>query len=225
MKYINKYGVNEAHKNESMVDDIIEIVVDVIEDHNVTFKSIMGDMKYKDYLSKNSNYENFLPQVNTGRYLRSQFQIVFHSVETYDKYVNLLDDMKSSIGRLSDIGWDMYDIRLGTHVPANNNGLVKITFATFCFSKPDVDINSNWELNERELEKVFDDNGLDVTDISINYPKDPSDDVEVKVEFETMRLHGELSRDMETTFERISDKIGFTSFGYKPGDYFVYFYY
>jgi len=225
MKYINKYNVNEAHKNESQVEDIIETVVDVIEEHNVTFKSIMGDMKYQDYLSKNSTYESFLPQVSTGKYLRSQFQLVFHSVYTYDKYVSLLDDMKSPIGRLSDIGWNMYDIRLGTHVPANNNGLVRITFVTFCFSKPDVDINSDWEVDEKEIKKVFDENGLVVTDIDITYPKNVGDETEVKVDFQTKSLHGELSRDMEKTFEIITDRIGFTSFGYTNGNYYVYFYY
>jgi hypothetical protein len=224
MKYLFKYNkISESHNHAYMVDDIVEIFVDIIEDRNVTFKSIIGDMKYKDYLEKNSKYENFRPQVNTGRFLRSQFQIVFHSIKNYDDYINILDDMKAAIGRLSDIGWNMYNMKLGTSAPPKNNGVVNITFASFYFSKPDIKVNPDWVLNKDFLKKIFRDHGLLITDIDESENED--DTIDVRVEFDSMSMNGRLYNDMESIFDSICDKIGFESYHYTIGDFVVTFTY
>jgi len=63
MKYLKHFNkINESHKDEDVVDFIVDTMRDFLDDdRKIEFKSVIGDMNWDDYVKKNSNYLDFRP--------------------------------------------------------------------------------------------------------------------------------------------------------------------
>lgn len=208
MRRIKSYKLFESNDFKSEIDDIIDIIIDIIEDYNPRIESPHGDIKYQDYLDKNNKYENFKPIFKAGNKIRSRFKLVFHRLENYEKVSSLIEDMKSVIGRLSDEGWSMYDMKLGTSKPPYDIGNVKFTFLAFSFSKKDKVLDESERLTEKQIEEVFNNNTQLVTHTGDIYIYDNY----VDIGFESKTYNGDIPEDIDDSFDRVCDLLGFGSY-------------
>ena len=73
MRHLKKFNsINENHTHENDVDIIIDTMQDFLDDdRNILFKSPIGDMRYRDYVDKNSNYiiHNKVPKIYPGKWV------------------------------------------------------------------------------------------------------------------------------------------------------------
>jgi predicted acetyltransferase len=157
MKFISKYNnfLNESTDNNDVVDKIVETMLEFIDEgEKISFYSASGNMNYNDYLEKNRNYQNFKPVLKAGNKIISKFNIVYVPKKgSYDGVVEIMDNMKSTIGRLGDGGWILYDF-VTKSTRGNDYGLdCKINYVEFIFSKSDIILDEEeFELpNEEEL--------------------------------------------------------------------------
>ena len=114
-----------------------------------------------------------------------------------DNLVEILDNMKSTIGRLGDEGWILSGFSVN-----------KVFSVFFEFTKPDVFLDKEFELpNEDELIEEIEKLGFRVDSLKIG-------DSETELEFGSYAYDGELPSEesCEDKFERICDIFGFSSF-------------
>jgi hypothetical protein len=217
--------VDLTKQNSDLCQDIFDLMADFIDDgYNITFKSNSGDIKPSDIIEKTNKLTYFKPIMKSGRNIKSKFSIVIHSIgKKYDRLTNVIDGMTPTINRLSDMGWSLYDFRVGSERPNNDIGDVNITTVGYYFSKPDIMIDDNWMLDIKLLQKCFEQKGLSATDIEEEKPS--RGEFAVRVDFESNSYDGRLNRDMDETFEWICDMVGFDSYSWEDGKYHVYFYY
>jgi len=226
MKHLKKFNsINENHTHENDVDIIIDTMQDFLDDdRNILFKSPIDDMRYQDYIAKNSNYLGFKPILNTGSRIRSQFSIVFRDIKDYSDFLSVSNQMQSVFGRLKDEDWTMYDMKIGTTLAPLYQGDVKFTFLSFYFSKPDQKLEEDFKWpDEEDLKKAFDKYGL--SNLSFDYSN--TEDfpfVSVSIEFDSNSYNGKVSNSVEELFELICNRFGFDSYDYTSGDYKVTFY-
>jgi nucleoid DNA-binding protein len=213
MKFISKYNnfLNESTDNNDVVDKIVETMLEFIDEgEKITFYSASGNMNYNDYLEKNRNYQNFKPVLKTGNKIISKFNIVYvPKNRSYDGVVEIMDNMKSTIGRLGDDGWVLYDF-ITKSTRGNNYGLdCKIDCIEFIFTKADVILGEEeFELpDEEELREAIENMGIHIEDITIG-------DSETVVEFSDYDDFGEMNSEnwYDEQFEKICDLFGFGSF-------------
>ena len=235
MRHLKKFNsINENHTHENEVDIIIDTMQDFLDDdRNILFKSPIGDMRYRDYVDKNSNYIGFKPIVNTGGRIRSQFSIHFQDIKDYSDFLSVSNQMQSVFGRLKDEDWTMYDMKIGTTLPPLYQGDVKFTFLSFYFSKPDQELEEEFKWpDEEDLKKAFDKYGLsnltfyysnNVLRYGFGKNKD-KEATEVTIEFDSNSYDGKVSNSVEELFELICNRFGFDSYDYTSGDYKVTFY-
>ena len=209
MKFISRYNnfLNESTDNNDVVDSIVDTMLDFIDDgERITFKSSTGDMNYTDYLEKNTRYQNFKPILISKNKTVSKFSIVYRPKDgSYDNLMNVLDNMKSTIGRLGEDDWVLSDFKSGSNSDKGNE--VKINWVSFEFTKPDIE-NENFELpNEDELREEIEKLGFRVERLTVG-------DSETELEFSSYAYDGELPSEesCEDKFERICDIFGFGSF-------------
>lgn len=198
---IDKYVsfIKESSGNESEVDKIVETMLDFIDEgEKITFKSSTGDMTYTDYLAKNDRYQNFKPVLVSKNKTVSRFSIVYSAKDKdYDNLVEILDNMKSTIGRLSDEGWILSGFSVN-----------KVFSVFFEFTKPDVFLDKEFELpNEDELREEIEKLGFRVERLTVG-------DSETELEFSSYAYDGELPSEesCDDKFERICDIFGFSSY-------------
>ena len=235
MRHLKKFNsINENHTHENEVDIIIDTMQDFLDDdRNILFKSPIGDLRYRDYVVKNSNYIGFKPIVNTGGRIRSQFSIHFQDIKDYSDFLSVSNQMQSVFGRLKDEDWTMYDMKIGTTLPPLYQGDVKFTFLSFYFSKPDQELEEEFKWpDEEDLKKAFDKYGLsnltfyysnNVLRYGFGKNKD-KEATEVTIEFDSNSYDGKVSNSVEELFELICNRFGFDSYDYTSGDYKVTFY-
>ena len=235
MRHLKKFNsINENHTHENDVDIIIDTMQDFLDDdRNILFKSPIDDMRYRDYIDKNSNYLGFKPIVNTGDRIRSQFSIHFQDIKDYSDFLSVSNQMQSVFGRLKDEDWTMYDMKIGTTLPPLYQGDVKFTFLSFYFSKPDKELEEEFKWpDEEDLKKAFDKYGLsnltfyysnNVLRYGFGKNKD-KEATEVTIEFDSNSYNGRVSNSVEELFELICNRFGFDSYDYTSGDYKVTFY-
>jgi len=224
MKHLKKFNpINENHTHENDVDIIIDTMQDFLDDdRNILFKSPIDDMRYQDYIAKNSNYLGFKPILNTGSRIRSQFSIVFQDIKDYSDFLSVSNQMQSVFGRLKDEDWTIYDMKIGTTLAPLYQGDVKFTFLSFYFSKPDQKLEEEFKWpDEEDLKKDFD--KYDLSNLTFDYfpSKGP---VEVTIEFDSNSYNGRVSNSVEELFELICNRFGFDSYDYTSGNYKVTFY-
>jgi hypothetical protein len=220
MKHLKKFNsINENHTHENDVDIIIDTMQDFLDDgRNILFKSPIDDMRYQDYIAKNSNYLGFKPILNTGSRIRSQFSIVFKDIKDYSDFLSVSNQMQSVFCRLKDEDWTMYDMKIGTTLAPLYQGDVKFTFLSFYFSKPDQKLEEEFKWpDEEDLKKAFDKYGL--SNLSFDYSN-----TEVSIEFDSNSYDGKVSNSVEELFELICNRFGFDSYDYTSGNYKVTFY-
>jgi len=198
---IDKYVsfIKESTGNESEIDKIVDTMLDFIDEgERITFKSSTGDMTYSDYLEKNERYQNFKPVLVSKNKTVSRFSIVYSAKDKdYDNLVEILDNMKSTIGRLSDEGWILSGFSVN-----------KVFSVFFEFTKPDVFLDKEFELpNEDELREEIEKLGFRVERLTVG-------DSETELEFSSYAYDGELPSEesCEDKFERICDIFGFSSY-------------
>ena len=211
---VDKYVsfIKESVDIEGEVDKIVDTMLDFIDEgERITFKSSTGDMSYTDYLEKNTRYQNFKPILVSKNKTVSKFSIVYRPKDgSYENLMNVLDNMKSTIGRLGDDGWILSDFKVGSFFDQNNSVKgkeVMINWVSFEFTKPDIK-NENFELpNEDELREEIEKLGFRVERITIG-------DYGTDLEFSSYAYDGELPSEesCEDKFERICDIFGFSSF-------------
>ena len=197
---VDKYVsfIKESVDIEGEVDKIIETMLDFIDDgERITFKSSTGDMNYTDYLEKNTRYQNFKPVLVSKNKTVSKFSIVYPAKDKdYDNLVEILDNMKSTIGRLGDEGWILSGFSVN-----------KVFSVFFEFTKPTIN-HENFELpDEDELREEIEKLGFRVERLTVG-------DSETELEFSSYAYDGELPSEesCEDKFERICDIFGFSSF-------------
>jgi len=213
MKFISKYNnfLNESTDNNDVVDSIVDTMLDFIDEgEKISFYSASGNMNYNDYLDKNSNYQKFKPVLKAGNKIISKFNIVYvPKNRSYDGVVELMDNMKSTIGRLGEYGWVLHDF-VTKSTRGSDYGLdCKIDYIEFIFTKADVILDDEeFELpDEDKLRESIEDMGIPIRGISV-------DDSETIVEFDSNEYDGELSSEAwyEEKFETICDLFGFSSY-------------
>ena len=232
MRHLKKFNsINENHTHENDVDIIIDTMQDFLDDdRNILFKSPIDDMRYRDYIDKNSNYLGFKPIVNTGDRIRSQFSIHFQDIKDYSDFLSVSNQMQSVFGRLKDEDWTMYDMKIGTTLAPLYQGDVKFTFLSFYFSKPDQKLEEDFKWpDEEDLKKAFDKYGLsnlsfDYNNLRRNRPSGSEGTIEVTIEFDSTSYNGKVTEKAEELFELICNRFGFESYDYTSGDYKVTFY-
>jgi hypothetical protein len=226
MKHLKRFNsINESHSQEDIVDIIIDSMRDFLDDdRKILFKSPIDDMRYQDYIDKNSNYLGFKPIVNTGSSIRGQFIIVFQDIKDYSDLLSVTNQMQSVFGRLKDEDWTMYDMKIGTTPPQNNQGDVRFTFLSFYFSKPDQKLEEEFKWpDEEDLKKAFDKYGLSNLYFDYYRPSNSLEPIEVTIEFDSNSYNGRVSNSIEELFELICNRFGFNSYNYNSGDYKVTF--
>jgi hypothetical protein len=226
MKHLKRFNlIRESHIQEECVYSIIDAMRDFLDDdRKILFKSSIDDMNYQDYIDKNSRYKNFKPIINTGNVIRGHFVIVFHDVKDYSDFVSIVGQMQSVMSRLKDEDWNMFDMKIGTNPPPDNNGDVRYTLLSYYFSKPDQKLEGDFEWpDEDDFEKLFSKYGL--VNLSFDYyrPSGLDSAVEVTIEFDSTSYDGELSKSVEDLFELACNRFGFSSYSYKYGAYKVTF--
>jgi predicted ABC-type ATPase len=198
---VDKYVsfMKESNNSENEVDKIVDTMLDFIDEgEKITFTSSTGGMTYTDYLAKNDRYQNFKPVLVSKNKTVSRFSIVYSAKDKdYDNLVEILDNMKSTIGRLSDEGWILSGFSVN-----------KVFSVFFEFTKPDVFLDKEFELpNEDELREEIEKLGFRVDSLEIG-------DSETELEFSSYAYDGELPSEesCDDKFERICDIFGFSSF-------------
>ena len=213
MKFISKYNnfLNESTDNNDVVDKIVETMLEFIDEgEKISFYSASGNMNFNDYLDKNSNYQKFKPVLKAGNKIISKFNIVYvPKNSSYDGVVEIMDNMKSTIGRLSEEDWVLNDF-VTKSIKGNNYGVTcKINYVEFIFSKPDVILDDKeFELpDEEELREAIENQGINIENITIY-------DSETVVEFSDYDDFGEMNSEnwYNERFEAICDLFGFGSF-------------
>jgi len=197
---VDKYVsfIKESVDVESEVDKIVDTMLDFIDEgERITFKSSTGDMTYSDYLEKNTRYQEFKPVLVSKNKTVSKFTIVYSPKDgNYDNLMIVLDNMKSTIGRLGDDDWTLSGFEVN-----------KVFSIFFEFSKPSIQ-HDNFELpDEDELREEIEKLGFRVERLTIG-------DSETELEFGSYAYDGELPSEesCEDKFERICDIFGFSSF-------------
>jgi len=198
---VDKYVsfLRESNGSENEVDKIVDTMLDFIDEgEKITFKSSTGDMTYTDYLVKNDRYQKFKPVLVSKNKTVSRFSIVYSAKDKdYDNLVEILDNMKSTIGRLGDEGWILSGFSVN-----------KVFSVFFEFTKPDIILDKEFELpDEDELREEIEKLGFRVESIRIG-------DSETELEFSSYAYDGELPSEesCDDKFERICDIFGFSSY-------------
>ena len=213
MKFISKYNnfLNESTNNNDVVDKIVETMLEFIDEgEKISFYSASGNMNYNDYLEKNRNYQNFKPVLKTGNKIISKFNIVYVPKKgSYDGVVEIMDNMKSTIGRLGDDGWVLNDFVTKSDKGNNYGETCKVKYIEFVFTKADVILDDEeFELpDEEELREAIENMGIHIEDVTIG-------DSETVVEFSDYDDFGEMNSEnwYDEQFEKICDLFGFGSF-------------
>ena len=214
MKFISKYNnfLNESTDNNDVVDKIVETMLEFIDEgEKISFYSASGNMNFNDYLEKNRNYQNFKPVLKAGNKIISKFNIVYvPKNNSYDGVVEIMDNMKSTIGRLGDDGWVLNDFVTKSDKGNNYGETCKVKYIEFIFTKADVILDDEeFELpDEDKLREAIEDMGIPIRGSIL------VDDSETIVEFDSNEYDGELSSEAwyEEKFETICDLFGFSSY-------------
>jgi hypothetical protein len=227
MRFVRKFNnfINESFQPDpSVVDDIVETVIDFIDDGiKIVFSSSSGDMSYSDYSEKNAKYNNFKPVIKGGNKIISKFKITLSFGPKYKKYTEALDlmtEMNTSIGRLGDLGWTLVDVKLNSNrsATAKEVGIVRIEYI---FEKPDVDLEEEFKLpSEDELREKIEEFGIAVRDIDY-------EDGMMRVDFASYAYDGELNSEAwyDDKFEIVCDFFGFEGYDLQYQKAMVYFEY
>ena len=213
MKFITKYNnfLNESTDNNNVVDKIVETMLEFIDEgEKISFYSASGNMNFNDYLEKNRNYQNFKPVLKAGNKIISKFNIVYvPKNNSYDGVVELMDNMKSTIGRLGEEGWVLNDFVTKSNKGSSYGETCKINYVEFIFSKSDIILDEEeFELpNEEELREAIENQGINIEDLTIG-------DSETVVEFSDYDDFGEMNSEnwYDEQFEKICDLFGFGSY-------------
>jgi len=219
-KYFKEYSKNsiskfdflkESNNVENEIDKIVDTMLDFIDEgEKISFYSASGNMNYNDYLEKNSNYQKFKPVLKAGKKIISKFNIVYvPKNNSYDGVVELMDNMKSTIGRLGEDGWVVNDFVTKSNKGDSYGDTCKINYVEFIFSKADVILDDKeFELpDEDDLREAFENMAIPIRSISIY-------DSETIVEFDSNEFDAEFNSQSwyEDKFENICDIFGFGSF-------------
>ncbi len=222
MKYIKKFDhIKESidmndidNKNKEFASDLYDIMSDFIDsEYEIIFGSVGGVIKPEDISSKTDDINKFTPSIKSGKELRHKFSISISNVGNYDNLTKLMDEMKSSIGRLNDLGWSLYDFKVNS---LNRDGAI-FTTIIYYFSKPSVEIKG-WSVDLGGLGKAFNDKGLSIRTLEEDEHYDGKQEIMVN-------FSGGLYNNMEKRFQTICDIIGFDSYDYNVGEWVVYFFY
>jgi hypothetical protein len=223
MKFIGKFNnfnkLNENLDLESEVDNIVDTMLEFIDEgEKISFYSASGNMNYNDYLEKNSNYQKFKPVLKAGNKIISKFSIVYVPMKTYkssehievfNELCEIMDNMKSTIGRLADDGWVLNDFINKSTKGSNYGQSFKVNYLEFVFSKDDVILDDKeFELpSEDKLREAIEGMGISTKDITIG-------DSETIVVYDDVDDFGEMNSEAwyEDKFEKICDLFGFGSF-------------
>jgi len=201
---------NKLEDNEDVVDFIVENMLEFIDEgEKIIFESPSGSMNYDDYLQKNYRCDSFKPILKTGNKIISKFTISYLKRDgtTFDNMINIINRMRTPIGRLRDMGWFLNDFEI-VNRPLNDYGKeVKISNLRFTFTKPNINLETEELPDEDELRDSFLDIGLSPTRIEIF-------DFETVVDFESNSYDGELPdrKSLQSDLNRLCDLFGFSDY-------------
>jgi len=200
----------EIEDNGDVVDNIVENMLEFIDEgEKILFESPSGSMSYDDYLQNNSRYDSFKPILKTKNKIVSKFTISYlkKGGTSFDNMINIIERMKTPIGRLRTMGWFLNDFEIVNNPGNSYEQEVKISNLRFTFTKPDIDLGTEELPDEDELRESFLDMGLSTTRIKIY-------DLETVVDFESNSYDGELPdrRYLERHLNRLCDLFGFNSY-------------
>jgi hypothetical protein len=113
----------EFQKWADEFDTIIESFLYYETGFKLRFETAYGQrviMSLDDYLQKNDTYKEFIHGL-PARGLKFKSTIIISG--DYDNLIKVLDDIKTTINRISDIGWESTSLEVGTM----NDGSFRIT--------------------------------------------------------------------------------------------------
>ena len=203
--------LNESVDKNDIVHDIVDTMLDFIDEgEKISFYSASGNMNYNDYLDKNSNYQKFKPVLKAGNKIISKFNIVYvPKNKSYDGVVEIMDNMKSTIGRLGEDGWVLNDFVTKSNKGDSYDETCKINYVEFIFSKADVILDDKeFELpDEDDLREAIENQGIHIQSIEIG-------DSETVLEFSDYDDFGAMNSESwyNKRFETICDLFGFGSY-------------
>lgn len=194
-------------------NNIIDVFQDFIDDgEKILFRSANGNAEYGDYLKNNEKWQKFTPVMKSSNKIVSKFYVkLTPKDDSYDRLIEIMNDMNTAIGRLGTDGWVMRDIQLktgGVHCQS-----VKILSVDYTFERPYKVLDEPFTLpDEKTFKNIFETKtGLVVIDLDI-------DESETFVRFGSQSYDGSLPSEkwLDDKFEEICDIFGFQYYDYDP---------
>ena len=210
---LDRLTLNESIDIENEKVNIINIFRDFIDDgEKLVFRSANGDATFDDYLQKNDKWSKFQPVMKSSNKIVSKFYVkLTPKDDSYDRLIEIMNDMNTAIGRLGTDGWVMRDIQLktgGVHCQS-----VKILSVDYTFERPYKVLDEPFTLpDEKTFKNIFETKtGLVVIDLDI-------DESETFVRFGSQSYDGSLPSEkwLDDKFEEICDIFGFQYYDYDP---------
>lgn len=212
MKFIGNFNnfnkLNEGLDLESEVDNIVDTMVEFIDEgEDITFISGSGQMNYSDFVQKNERYRSFKPVMKGGNKIISKFSIIYKPKNNnYNGIVDVMDNMKSCIGRLGDLGWSLVDFGVKSNRYATARP-VEFRNCKFTFEKPDVVLEEEFNPpTEDELREKVESMGIAVNDVDVSR-------YDATVQFSSYAYDGTLNSEAwyDERFEEVADFFGFSA--------------
>lgn len=220
----DKYIIKESNDNKSLIDDIIETMLDFTDDdYKVRFDSSRGGINYQQYLS--GDIDEFQPTFRFGNIIKSMFTITIMSnqkFKTYEDLVRICDQMQVPIARILDMGWKFNNLDIKSYQSTGLNEEPNFSYIEYKFTKPDEKVSDDkkFDINEfgQEFEKLTE---LDIKNIDYN---DSKPTIMLTVHFGINTYDGELPRGIEDRLDKVADLYGADDWDwFKSRQYVVYY--
>lgn len=229
MKYINKYNnfnpINESFEEEKRNEffpDLVDILTDMMDDgYKVVLYSNKHRIRLNHYLESSEEeqkqiIDNFFPIYRAGNKIKSSFRVsIYLGSSNYDKFVDIVSKMQTTIGRLSDLGWKINNVG-----PVESNGFYfddpreDYQFVDYKFEKDDIVTDGELPKKE-EASEILKEFGLELQEFeysgthnNICYIGADSHSYDGKIN--TSKIKEQM--------DRINNQLGFNSYEYELSD-------
>jgi len=148
------------------IADSLQEYVD--EGHRVVIYSANGFPFYVD--SKEEDIKSFRTSLDYGDIIKYkiQFRIDFRPEVGYNRLIDILNDVKSTIGRFASMGWFLKSMSIPNDTSETSE--VKFTSAEFILSKSSEETENEWlgfdrlGITAKRIERAFRDNGYSLSE-------------------------------------------------------------
>lgn len=223
----DKYIIKESIDNKSLIDDIIETMLDFADDdYKIRFGSLRGGISFQQY--SDGDIADFQPVSRFGNKLKSMFTISImnnQKFKTYSDLVKICDEMQVTIARIVDMGWKFKSFDIKSYESSSLSGSPErptFSYIEYKFSKPDKEVSDGQKFDAVDFRQKFEElTELDIE--SIDY--DDSDKTTMlTIHYSPKTYDGELPRDIEDKLDEISNLYSTSDWDwFKARQYVVYY--